>query len=927
MRISSHFVMIAALVTVTLIGPHAGAGARLQTRSFDLQGEVKDQNGAVIPGAKVNLADKQGFKRETTSNEQGRFRLSRLPASSFTLSIIATGFSTYEAAYEIGENSPQERLSITLYPDTIKETVIVANDGGGNLDAGRAAGTQTLNERELEALPDDPDQFNEQLQTLATSSGSAPGGATVTVDGFLTGGKLPPKSAIREVRVNPDLFSAEYDTPPYRGGRIEIFTKPGAEAFRGSAFFQYNSSALNARNAFAQARTESQTHRYGVQVGAPLVRRRSGFFLDLERRDIEEEATTSALTLDENLRPALFNASVLVPLRLFIGSIRADWQINPTNTFIARYDLNTNRIGNQGVGGFNLPERATNYHLEEQNLRFSLNSILSPRMLNELRIGLTKQAIFQEAVSNESAILVLGAFSAGGALAQLVKREERRLEIVDNLTLSMGQHSLKLGAQIYGKSINDLRAENTNGTFLFGGGLAPSLESSMANDAIPPRLQHISGLEQYRRTLLGLPGGVPTRFTITSGAPNVNVTQWLFAGFVQDEWRVRSNLALNLGLRYEGQTAPFDAISLAPRIGLSYSPDKEQRLVVRARAGIFYDRIDESLTLEALRLDGFGQQQLIFDAPSFPDPFIREANLHSIATTRRPLENLCPPASLQLSIEVERHLPRGWRVSARHSWTRGWNSLRSRNINAPVMEAFADPALAPRPLGFAQNVLQFESSGRIAGRVLFIGLFQSTNKRFTLSSGYLNFDFRTNADTPFLLPQSSYDEGGEWARPFWMARHRLFLISTVNLPLSLRASLSLNAASGTPFNITTGRDNNGDGNLNDRPVLTDLQNPHAILTRYGALDPTALHGNLPRNAGTNPSIVTLDLNLARTFAIGKGLAGSESRYKLAVNARANNLLNRANLLGLNGVLASPFFGRANASAPARRIEVGLRFSF
>jgi hypothetical protein len=223
--------------------------------------------------------------------------------------------------------------------------------------------------------------------------------------------------------------------------------------------------------------------------------------------------------------------------------------------------------------------------------------------------------------------------------------------------------------------------------------------------------------------------------------------------------------------------------------------------------------------------------------------------------------------------------------------------------------------------------LQFESSGRQRGRVLFIGFFQSTNKRFTLASGYLNFDYRGNADTPFMLPQSSYSESGEWVRPSWMSRHQLFLSGTITLPVGLRGSLVANAASGTPFNITTGTDNNGDGAFNDRPNVTAVQSPNAILTVYGVLDPTSVNGRLPRNAGTNASIISLDFNLARTFVVGKSPKKTEGGYKLALNVRASNLLNRTNLLGLNGVLASPYFGRANGSGPARRIEAGLRITF
>ena len=918
---SSKFISKTRILAIIASLVFASIAVAQQTRIADVLGEVKDQFGGVIVGARVHLEREDGFTRETVTDETGRFRIAGVPAGTYTLRVAAEGFGVYETAQDIRDGATPARLSITLYPGAINESVTVGGDSGNALDAGRAAGTQILSEREIQALPDDPDRLREQLQTLAASSGSVPGDATVTVDGFLAGGSLPPKSAIREVRVNPDLYSAEYDTPPYRGGRIEIFTRPGAEAFRGSAFFNFNDSAFNARNAFAIMRAPTETRRYGFQLGAPIVKRRAGFFLDFERRDIDEATTINALILSDAFRFVPFTTNVLTPSRLTIGSARFDWQANAAHTVIARYDFNHNSLVNQNVGGFNLPERATNSDLTEQSLRFTETAIINPTTLNELRVGITWLRRNERAASSAVSTVVPGAFSAGGATLQNLARNERRLEIINNVSTTRGKHNLKFGVQLYNRNVEDERADNPQGTFFFGGSLAPTLD---ANDST---LNHISGLEQYRRTLLSLPGGVPTRFTITQGAPNVTVNQWLLAGFVQDEWRVRPNLSLNLGLRYEGQNAPRDTMSLAPRLGVAYSPDKEQLWVFRARAGIFYERIADGLTLEALRLDGLQQRQILINSPRFPDPFEGVAQAETISTIRQLDADLRPPASFQMGLEFERQLPRGWRISARQSWTRGWAEIRSRNINAPLLEVGILRSLALRPLGTPEDVLQFESSGRTNGRVFFIGLFQTTNKRFTIASGYLNFNFRTNADAPYTLPQSSYTDAGEWARPFWQARHRVFLSSNISLPFSLRANVSLNAASGAPYNITTGRDNNGDGNFNDRPSVVDVNNSNAIITRFGTLDPTAINGDLPRNAGTNPATVMLDLNFNRTFMIGRGANGNETRYRLTINAAAYNALNRANPLGLNGVLASPFFGRANAAAPARRIEFGLRFNF
>lgn len=905
----------------------AVALAESQSHVIELQGEVKDQRGDLIAGAKIILSGGDGSTRETVSDDRGRFRIAGLNATAHTLKIEAEGFASHEEKLTL--NDSNRRLVITLYP-SIKETVSIKDDPGEvSLDPQRAAGAQILTEQMLKSLPDDPDQLSDLLQLLATSSGSAPGQAAVTVDGFSNEGRLPPKSSIREVRINSNIFSAEYDKPPYRGGRIDVYTKPGAGSFHGEAAFNFNNSALNARDAFARERAPITTRRYGLQLGGPVVRKRAGFLLDFEARDIRESATVNAVILDRNFQPSNFVANVPTPKRLFIGSLRGDWQLSQSHTFIARYDFNEERSNNQGAGGFNLPERASNSRAVSHSLRFAETAIIGKSMFNETRLALTFTRATERAASTAPAITVPGAFSSGGSTAQSIAQTEKRIELTDNLSIVAGNHSLKIGAQITGRDVIDSRADNFNGTFIFGGAIAPLLDDDgeiITGDDSKPVMTNISGLEQYRRALLDLAGGRPTRFLINGGNPLVEGNQWTISGFLQDEWHARQDLLVSLGLRYESQTAPSDGASLGPRIGIGYSPDKKRRWVLRARAGLFYDRITLPIALETLRLDGKHQQQIIIDSPSFPDPFSGGEAVELIPTVRRASSDLRPPVSFQAQAGFERQLPRGWKIEMSHYWSRSWGSIRSRNINAPIILEGDDPLSAPRPFGVKENILQFESSGSLTGRVLFIGVNQSSNRHFNLFSGYLWFDFHTNADHPFLLPQSSYDAGGEWARPVWQSSHRVFVVGLINLPWKLRASTEFNLATGAPFNIATGRDNNSDGNFNDRPNRAVANDPQSVRTHLGAFDPSVINGTLGRNAGTNPFNASIDVNLSRTFALG-GKGKNDRSHQLTLNLRASNLLNRANLSGVDGVLNSPFFGRANNAAPARRIEIGARLTF
>jgi hypothetical protein len=357
--------------------------------------------------------------------------------------------------------------------------------------------------------------------------------------------------------------------------------------------------------------------------------------------------------------------------------------------------------------------------------------------------------------------------------------------------------------------------------------------------------------------------------------------------------------------------------------------------VLRARAGLFYERIPYTVPLDATHLNGSNQNQILITGASYPNPFAGGVDLLSPTPAIRQIAaDIQAPMSFQWQYGFERQLPKGWKLELSHSFSRTWHSLRSRNINAPIVTDGVDPTTAPRPFGEKENILNFESSGRVKGQVLYVGVNQSRSKLLSLYSGYLYFNFHNDTDSSTTLPQYSYDLAGEWARPTWMARHRAFVVFLLDMPWKLKGSSNFSFATGNPFNITSGRDNNGDGAFTDRPGLVSSDFPGAIVTGFGAFNPAAVNGDLPRNFGTNPARVSLDLDLSRTFALTKSRpsgtgagSGKDPLYRVAVNIRATNILNHVNVVGLSGVLNSPFFGRANIGLPARHIEIGLRFSF
>ncbi|MCA1632047.1 MAG: carboxypeptidase regulatory-like domain-containing protein, partial [Acidobacteria bacterium] len=341
--------------------------ARAQQSSGTLRGKVSDELGGRVVGAIVTAADASGVEKTATTDEEGNYLFSALAPGSYTVRVAASGFGLYEnIGVEVmaGRIAP---LDIVLTVAIEQEEVTVTAESPVSTDPESQAGAVVLRGEDLDALPDDPEDLSEALQALAGPSVGAEGGAEIYLDGF-TGGRLPPKESIREIRINRNPFSAEYDRLGY--GRVEIFTKPGTDKYRGQAFFSFNDESLNSRLPNAPSRAPYQSRRYGGNVSGPLSVRRASFFLDFERRETDENEVVNAIILNPStLEPTAFNAVILTPQQRTTFGPRLDYQINPSNTLVARYTYESGSNANEGVGGFSLPERAFDATNSEHTLQ------------------------------------------------------------------------------------------------------------------------------------------------------------------------------------------------------------------------------------------------------------------------------------------------------------------------------------------------------------------------------------------------------------------------------------------------------------------------------------------------------------------------------------------------------------------------------
>jgi uncharacterized membrane protein YgcG len=948
-----------------------------------LRGNVKDELGGVIIGATVTAADAAGVEKTATTDEQGNYAFAGLPPGRYTVRINQGGFAAYEnlgVEVQAGRTAP---LDIVLTVAIEQEEVTVTAEAPVGTEAESQAGAVVLRGDDLDALPDDPDDLSEALQALAgPGAGSSEDGAQIYVDGF-TGGRLPPKESIREIRINRNPFSAEYDRLGY--GRVEIFTKPGTDRYRGQAFFNFNDESLNARSPFAATRAPYQLRRYGGNISGPLSAKRASFFLDFERRETDDNDVVRALVLDAALNPVNFNQTILTPDRRTTFSPRLDYQINATNTLVARYTFEQGTRQNEGVGDFNLPTRAYDVENSQHTLQLTETAVINQKVINETRFQFERDRRRQTGGTDAPVVRVLEAFTGGGAQNALSSNDQNRFELQNYTSWTVGAHSLKAGTRLRADRLTDVSQQNFAGTFTF------------------------TSLEQYRNTLLGVAGARPTQFTISGGNPEASITYWDFSPFVQDDWRVRPNLTLSAGLRYERQNRINGDLDFAPRVAFAWSPSadpRKQRTVIRGGFGIFYQRVNESLSLQAARFNGTNQQQFIVTDPAIlAQPVFTVGGVSGVPTTaeltafqvRQTVRQLAPdiraPYTMQTAVSFEQQLPYRITLSVSYIGARTLHVLRSRNVNAPLLDASgllprdaAGNAVVVRPQPTLGNVFQFESSGLFNQHQLVVNVNNRFSRKFTLFGNYtLNFA-KSDTDYAANFPVNQYDLSGEYGDSTQDQRHRLFIGGSINaLPWGLRLNPTLVANSGRPFNITLGRDLNGDTLFTERPAFaTDLARASVRRTAFGDFDLAPQPGQaiIPRNYGRGPGFFSVNMRLSKTVGFGElaaagagggrggggggrggrggggrggggargggggggetfGGESTEHRYNLTLSMSVQNLFNHPSLGTPVGNLNSPFFGQSvsgggrfgfgggggGQNGGARRVDLQLRFSF
>jgi hypothetical protein len=936
----------------------ASLAARAQSPTASVHGTVTDPTGAVIPSSTVTLTFADGETKTATSGAAGEYTINQVEPGSYTVSATADGFPASEprSVAVSGDKSVVVNISLSLPTDSQQVTV---TEQGLSVDtsADNNASAIVIQGKDLDALSDDPDELQNELNALAGPS-AGPNGGQIYIDGF-TGGQLPPKSAIREIRINQNPFSAEYEKLGY--GRIEILTKPGTDKFHGSIMVMGNNSVFNSMNPFVSSQPNYYTLFSAANAGGALGKNASWFTSFFDRQN-HTNSIVNAELLDPSGNPYNYSAAIASPQSRLDLSPRFDFQLGKNNTLTIRYGLSRQQQTNAGVSQFSLESQAYNSTTLENTLQLSDTQILDPNVINETHFQFARDTTSQVAQSALPTVMVQGAFNGGGNSIGTYSDAQNRLELVNDTMISKAAHAINVGGRLRFTLDSNYSTSGFNGSYIY------------------------SSLDAYKAQ-------TPSEYDVTTGNASIGVNYFDAGLYFQDDYKLRPNLTLSYGLRYESQNGIGDHSDWAPRISFAWAPGTSgktpAKTVIRGGYGWFYDRFAENNILSALRHNGVNQQQYVIKAPGFyqnaPSASLLAVNSTAAPTIYQIAPNLQAAINMQSALGIEHQFGKSVTLSATYINSHGVHQYLSDNINAYLPSTYnAATGTGTRPNGINENIYQYQSGGTYNQNQLMLN-YTVRAKRISLFGFYsLNL---ANSDTSgaSYFPSNPFNPGADYGRASFDVRNRFLLGGNIQAPFGVSVSPMLVSNSGQPFNITIGRDLNGDNQFNDRPAFATSGSTDVVNTTYGSFDlnPSWDEARIPYNYGTGPGQFSVNMRMSRSFGIGPkvssgtaafsgGMGGpggfggpgpggggpggapggglgpgglsrnagpprpdqnSKSRYSLNFSVMARNVLNNVNLASPVSVLQSPLFGKSNAlaggffSSPNANRSVDLQVSF
>jgi hypothetical protein len=858
------------------------AGAPATTGS--LHGHIADPTGALIPGASVTVTTSDGKAVATTSADaSGTYQVSGLAPGSYIVQATFEGFAPFEVPAIQLAAGQIKRVDISMAMQVEQQSVTVTDETAAvNLEASGNASSIVLKGKDLDALSDDPDELSNELSALAGPS-AGPNGGQIYIDGF-SGGQLPPKSAIREIRINQNPYSAEFDRLGY--GRIEILTKPGTDKLHGQFFAMGNDKSFNTGNPFTKDIPDYHSYQFNGTLNGSLSKKAS-FFVSAERRNTQNADVYKAETAEN----VFVSGALLNPHVRTNASARLDLQLGQKNTLTARYGIYHDTDDNDLGSTIALPTQATSSSSTDHSVQLSDAMIINDRIVNETRFQYRHESSSETPTSTAPVVSVASYFSGGGSSSQVSKNHSDNFELQNMTTMSLGAHALKFGTRLRDGRNDDTTNAGFNGSFSF-----TSLDAyNSANNALGSG-SFISGNSLPTDAL-------PQKLNYTTGPQNATANVFDVALFVQDDWKVNKMLTVSGGLRWESQNHISDHSDWAPRVAVAYALDGHKtgksKTVLRTGYGLFYDRFSLGNELNLVRNSGDANSQTrhtITNPACFANTYIADftsaelancissssASSASTSTIVKVASDYHSPYTQQFGAGIERQLTKSTSVTATYLHSFGVHQMATIDAN-PYKSGtfeFGSTTLTGERLDPTKGIVNEYFPEAVFKQDQLI---LNVNAKITPSLNVMGFYNYTSAHANTGTAPNSYNLSQGYGRAGFAPSNMLFMMANYSGPWGVRLNPLMIVEAGRPYNIVTNNDLSGDNFFNNRPSLADASKCTAssnatslqyVQTSYGCLNtqPTSSDTLIPVNMATSPSAVTVMLRASRTFGIGPKLA-------------------------------------------------------
>jgi uncharacterized membrane protein YgcG len=845
-----------------------------------VRGHIADPTGALIPGATITIATATGKTVATaTADATGHYAVSNLAPGSYTVRASFAGFADFVSQPMQLTAGQIKHMEISMALEVAQQSVVVTDETPTvNTEASGNSSSIVIKGKDLDALSDDPDELSNELTALAGPS-AGPNGGQIYIDGF-TGGNLPPKSAIREIRINQNPYSAEFDRLGY--GRIEILTKPGTDKLHGQVFAMGNDKSFNTGNPFTQNIPDYHSYQYNGSISGALSKKAS-FFLSVEQRNTQNAHVYDAQTGYDSDNNPVYDAGALInPHTRTNISPRIDLQLGQKNTLTARYQFYRDTDNSDLSSTIAEPTQATSSTSTEHTVQLSDAIIVNEHVVNETRFQYIRDASTETPASTDPSVSVASYFLGGGASSQISTDHTDHFELQNLTTMSLGTHALKFGTRLRDNRETNSTNAGFNGSFSF-----QTLDAyALANTALTNLGSNgfVSGLSA---------DALPNKLNYTTGPQSAKANVFDAAVFVQDDWKVNKALTVSGGLRWEAQNHVADHNDWAPRVAFAYALDGHKtgktKTVVRAGYGIFYDRFSLSNKLTLVRDSGLANSQTLntINSPtcftstslaSLKSSDLSECGTSASSTITQVASNYRSPYTQQFGSSLERQLTKTTTLTATYLHSFGVHQMVTRNANASYSSSYDSTKgiidqLDPEAV-FKQDQLILNVNAKLTSKLSLMGFYNFTS---------------AHADTGTASNSEKLSQ--DYGRASFAPRNMLFLMANYQGPWGVRFNPFLIAEAGRPFNIVTNNDLTGDNFMNDRPSLvgtnssayctdsTNLTSLRYAQTSFGCLDtqPTSSEAPIAVNLGNGPAAVTMMLRVSRTFGIGPKVASTSTQ--------------------------------------------------